>query len=159
MAKQAVLLVNLGSPDSTSVADVRRYLDEFLSDDRVIDKPKPVQQFVLKAFILPKRPKASAHAYASIWTPEGSPLIVTSRNLQRLVQEQVARHGAHRGEHALVADAALGAQALDHAVAGALRGHAQALGLGLEVEAWGHAPPFRLSPRPPTQLATFSSAW
>lgn len=88
MAKQAVLLVNLGSPDSTSVADVRRYLDEFLSDDRVIDKPKPVQQFVLKAFILPKRPKASAHAYASIWTPEGSPLIVTSRNLQRLVQEQ-----------------------------------------------------------------------
>ena len=78
---------------------------------------------------------------------------------QRLVQEQVARHGAHRGEHALVADAALGAQALDHAVAGALRGHAQALCLGLEVEAWGHAPPFMLSPRPPTQLATFSSAW
>ena len=87
MAKQAALLVNLGSPDSTSVPDVRRYLDEFLSDDRVIDKPKPIQQFVLKCFILPKRPKASAHAYSSIWTPDGSPLIVTSKNLQRLVQE------------------------------------------------------------------------
>lgn len=86
MPKQAVLLVNLGSPDSTSVDDVRRYLDEFLSDDRVIDKPKPIQQFVLKCFILPKRPKQSAHAYSTIWTDEGSPLMVTSRNLQRLVQ-------------------------------------------------------------------------
>ena len=76
-----------------------------------------------------------------------------------IVEEQVPRHRAHGGEHALVADAAFGAQALDHAVAGALRGHAQALRFGLEVEAWGHAPPFRLSPRPPTQLATFSSAW
>jgi len=88
MAKSAVLLVNLGSPDSTSVPDVRRYLDEFLSDDRVIDKPKLIQQFVLKCFILPKRPKASAHAYESIWTPEGSPLIVTSKALRRLVQER-----------------------------------------------------------------------
>jgi len=89
MAKQAALLVNLGSPDSTSVPDVRRYLDEFLSDDRVLDSPKLIQQFVLKCFILPKRPKASAHAYSSVWTPEGSPLIVTSKALQRLVQAQV----------------------------------------------------------------------
>ncbi|RME66606.1 MAG: ferrochelatase [Verrucomicrobia bacterium] len=89
MPKKAALLVNLGSPDSTSEADVRRYLDEFLSDDRVIDSPKLIQQFVLKCFILPKRPKQSAHAYATIWTPEGSPLMVTSRNLQRLVQERV----------------------------------------------------------------------
>ncbi len=89
MAKQAVLLVNLGSPDSTSVPDVRRYLDEFLSDDRVLDIPKPIQQFVLKCFILPRRPKRSAHAYATIWQPEGSPLMVTSRRLQALVQEGV----------------------------------------------------------------------
>ena len=92
MRENAVLLVNLGSPASTSVADVREYLREFLSDDRVIDSPKPVQQFVLNCFILPKRPKRSAEAYASIWTDEGSPLIVTSRNVQRLLQEKVEPH-------------------------------------------------------------------
>jgi protoporphyrin/coproporphyrin ferrochelatase len=89
MAKQAVLLVNLGSPDSTSVSDVRRYLDEFLSDDRVLDSWKPVQQFVLRCFILPSRPKRSAHAYSTIWTPEGSPLMVLSRKLRDRVQTQV----------------------------------------------------------------------
>jgi protoporphyrin/coproporphyrin ferrochelatase len=89
MPKQAVLLVNLGSPDSTSVADVRRYLEEFLSDDRVLDAPKIIQQLVLRLQILPKRPKLSAHAYATIWQPEGSPLMVTSRHLQRLVQADV----------------------------------------------------------------------
>ena len=76
MAQRAVLLVNLGSPDSTSVPDVRRYLDEFLSDDRVLDKPKLLQQFVLRCFILPRRPQASAHAYRTIWQPGGSPLLV-----------------------------------------------------------------------------------
>lgn len=89
MARQAVLLVNLGSPDSTSVADVRRYLDEFLSDDRVLDTWKPIQQFVLKCFILPKRPKQSAHAYSKIWLPEGSPLTNTSRRLRTLVADGV----------------------------------------------------------------------
>jgi len=89
MPEKAVLLVNLGSPDSPSVPDVRRYLREFLSDDRVIDAPKPIQQFVLNCFILPKRPKQSAEAYHSIWTDEGSPLIVTSRNLQALLQDQL----------------------------------------------------------------------
>jgi len=88
MPDKAVLLVNLGSPDSTSVEDVRRYLKEFLSDDRVIDTPKLIQQFVLNCFILPKRPKQSAEAYASIWTDEGSPLIVTSKKLQNLLQER-----------------------------------------------------------------------
>jgi ferrochelatase len=90
MAKQAVLLVNLGSPDSTSVPDVRRYLDEFLSDDRVLDSWKPIQQFVLRCFILPSRPKRSAHAYSTIWTPEGSPLMVLSKKLRELVQAQVS---------------------------------------------------------------------
>jgi hypothetical protein len=78
---------------------------------------------------------------------------------QRFIDEKVARHGAHGGEHALVADAAFGAQALDHPVAGALRGHAQALTGRLAVETGRHAEGFRPSPRPPTQLATFSSAW
>lgn len=89
MSENAVLLVNLGSPDSTSVEDVRKYLREFLSDDRVLDSPKLVQQFVLNCFILPSRPKKSAEAYRSIWTPEGSPLIVISQKLQALLQDKV----------------------------------------------------------------------
>ena len=89
MRENAVLLVNLGSPDSTSVPDVRRYLREFLSDDRVLDTSKPIQQFVLNCFILPSRPKKSAEAYSSIWKPEGSPLIITSKNLQQLLQEKI----------------------------------------------------------------------
>jgi ferrochelatase len=90
MAKRAVLLVNLGSPDSTSIRDVRSYLNEFLSDDRVLDRPKPIQQFVLKCFILPKRPKQSAHAYQKIWRPEGSPLMVISREVQKLLADRVS---------------------------------------------------------------------
>jgi ferrochelatase len=89
MAKRAVLLVNLGSPDSTSIRDVRSYLNEFLSDDRVLDLPKPIQQFVLKCFILPKRPKQSAHAYQRIWRSEGSPLLVISRQVRKLLGERV----------------------------------------------------------------------
>ena len=73
-----------------SVKDVRRYLNEFLSDDRVLDSPKPIQQFVLKCFILPNRPKKSAHAYSTIWQPEGSPLMITSKRLQALVQDGIS---------------------------------------------------------------------
>jgi ferrochelatase len=87
--RRAVLLVNLGSPDSPSVPDVRRYLREFLSDDRVLDAPKIIQQFVLNCIILPFRPKKSAEAYATIWKPEGSPLVLTSIEVQRLLAERV----------------------------------------------------------------------
>ncbi|HET6305438.1 MAG TPA: ferrochelatase, partial [Myxococcota bacterium] len=76
-----VLLVNLGTPASPSVGDVRRYLREFLSDPRVIDLAAPARWWLLNAVILPFRPRRSAHAYASIWTPEGSPLLVHSRAL------------------------------------------------------------------------------
>lgn len=86
MAKPAVLLLNLGSPDSPSVPDVRRYLREFLWDERVLDAPAPVRWVVLNLFILPFRPKNSAEAYAKVWTPEGSPLIATSRHVQQKVQ-------------------------------------------------------------------------
>lgn len=89
MTENAVLLVNLGSPDSTSTEDVRRYLKEFLSDDRVIDSPKLIQQTVLNCFILPTRPKQSAAAYKKVWTEQGSPLIVTSKNLQALLQDKI----------------------------------------------------------------------
>ncbi|HTJ79342.1 MAG TPA: ferrochelatase [Rariglobus sp.] len=81
-SKRAVLLVNLGSPDSTSVPDVRRYLREFLGDERVLDMPAALRWLLLEGIILRTRPKKSAHAYEQIWTPEGSPLIVTSKKVR-----------------------------------------------------------------------------
>lgn len=86
---KAILLVNLGSPDSPSVPDVRRYLNEFLMDARVIDVAWPLRRFIV-GMILINRPKESAHAYQSIWTPAGSPLIVTSRNVQKKLQARVS---------------------------------------------------------------------
>jgi ferrochelatase len=86
---KAVLLVNLGSPDSPSVPDVRRYLNEFLMDGRVIDVAWPLRRFIV-GMILINRPKESAHAYHSIWTQEGSPLIVTSQKVQKLLQGRVS---------------------------------------------------------------------
>ena len=83
MPKRAVLLVNLGSPKSTSVADVRSYLREFLGDERVIDLPKPLRWLLLEGIILRTRPKKSAHAYQSIWTKDGSPLVLTSISVQK----------------------------------------------------------------------------
>ncbi len=84
---KAVLLLNLGSPDSTSVGDVRRYLREFLMDERVLDAPWLIRAMVVYLFILPFRPKQSAHAYEQVWTPEGSPLTVISRKQRKLLQE------------------------------------------------------------------------
>jgi ferrochelatase len=90
MAQSAVLLVNLGSPVSTSVADVHRYLAEFLGDERVLDAPpQPLRWLLLNGIILRTRPQRSAHAYASIWTPQGSPLIVTSRRVRDLLQARL----------------------------------------------------------------------
>lgn len=84
MPKRAVLLVNLGSPESTAVADVRRYLHEFLGDERVIDRPpQPFRHMLVHWIIVPRRSPNSAHAYDRIWTPEGSPLIAISRSVQR----------------------------------------------------------------------------
>jgi len=84
MSKRAVLLVNLGSPESTAVADVGRYLREFLGDERVIDRPaQPFRSFLVNRIIIPRRVKKSAHAYEQIWQPEGSPLVLTSRRVQR----------------------------------------------------------------------------
>lgn len=83
---KGILLVNLGSPDSTTIPDVRRYLDQFLMDGRVIDSPWLIRRFVV-GMILINRPKETSHAYKKIWLPEGSPLIVTSRNVQKKLQE------------------------------------------------------------------------
>lgn len=86
---KGVLLVNLGSPDSPAVPDVRRYLREFLMDGRVLDAPWPVRFGIVHFAILPFRPKASAEAYHKIWTPAGSPLVVTSRNVLAKLQPRV----------------------------------------------------------------------
>jgi ferrochelatase len=87
---KAVLLVNLGSPDSPSVAHVRRYLREFLMDARVLDVNWLVRFCIVQFAILPSRPKQSAHAYQSIWTAEGSPLVVTSRKVQARLQKRLS---------------------------------------------------------------------
>lgn len=87
MSKKGILLVNLGSPDSPEVKDVKPYLDEFLMDERVIDAPYWLRNLLVRGIILNTRPKKSAEAYKSIWWEEGSPLIVISERLQAEVQK------------------------------------------------------------------------
>jgi ferrochelatase len=87
---KGVLLVNLGSPDSPSVSDVRRYLREFLMDPLVLDMNWLLRFAVVHFAILPSRPKQSAHSYQKIWTPEGSPLVVISKNVQRQLQAKLS---------------------------------------------------------------------
>ncbi|WMW77752.1 ferrochelatase [Flavobacterium sp. 20NA77.7] len=87
--KKGVLLVNLGSPDSTATKDVKKYLGEFLMDERVIDIPYLVRALLVKGIILNTRPRKSAKAYRKIWWPEGSPLIVLSKRLHKKVQEKI----------------------------------------------------------------------
>lgn len=89
MNDKGFLLINLGSPDSPAVPDVRRYLREFLMDGRVLDAPWPIRWGIVNLAILPKRPAESAHAYQTIWTPEGSPLVVTSQRLQAAVAKEL----------------------------------------------------------------------
>lgn len=89
MAKKAVLLLNLGSPASTKVGDVRRYLREFLMDSRVIDSPAFQRAMVVHLVILPFRAKRTAEAYRQIWRPDGSPLLIMSSRQRDLVQAEV----------------------------------------------------------------------
>jgi ferrochelatase len=84
-----VLLLNLGTPNSPSVSDVRRYLREFLSDPRVIDIPALPRWLLLNGVILPFRPRTSAKAYQQVWTREGSPLLVHSRGLTHGVAKRL----------------------------------------------------------------------
>jgi len=89
MSNKAVLLVNLGSPDSCEVADVRQYLDEFLMDGNVIDVPWLLRAIIVKGLILPSRPKDSAKAYKKIWTVNGSPLIVISNKVKDKLKNHI----------------------------------------------------------------------
>jgi ferrochelatase len=87
--KRGIVLMNLGSPNSTSVKDVRVYLDEFLMDKRVIDMPYLLRALLVKGIIVPFRAPKSAVAYQSIWTEDGSPLIVVTKQLRDALQQQV----------------------------------------------------------------------
>ena len=87
--KRAILLMNLGSPDSTATRDVRTYLMEFLMDKRVIDYPWLFRQILVGGLIVPFRAAKSAEAYSTIWTKEGSPLIVLTQQLQAALQQVV----------------------------------------------------------------------
>ena len=82
------MLVNLGSPASTKTRDVRRFLREFLGDPRVVNLPRWLWWLILNLFILPFRPRKSAHAYRAIWTSEGSPLVVFSHQLTAKLAER-----------------------------------------------------------------------
>jgi protoporphyrin/coproporphyrin ferrochelatase len=89
MSRKGVLLVNLGSPDSPSVRDVRRYLRQFLMDGRVMDLSYVPRFLLVHGCILPFRPKESAEAYHKIWWKEGSPLVVITRRVGEQLRERL----------------------------------------------------------------------
>lgn len=89
----AVLLLNLGTPAAPTVPAVRRYLAQFLSDPRVIEQPRWLWWLVLHGVILRLRPRRSARAYASIWSDEGSPLLVLSRRLAQALGQTLQGRG------------------------------------------------------------------
>lgn len=84
-----VLLVNLGTPASFNPKDVKRYLTEFLTDKRVVDLPFIKRNLLVRGVIIPKRYKESARLYKSIWTKEGSPLLVYGKKVETLLQEKL----------------------------------------------------------------------
>lgn len=89
MTREAVLLVNLGSPASPRPADVKPYLDEFLMDPYVLDIPTPLRALLVRGLILNTRPRATGAAYEKIWTSEGSPLVVMSRHTQSALEAEL----------------------------------------------------------------------
>lgn len=89
MAKKGILLINLGSPRSTAVKDVKEYLDEFLMDEKVIDYRWIFRALLVQGIILKTRPAKSAEAYKTVWTDEGSPLIVITKKVQQKLQNLV----------------------------------------------------------------------
>ena len=94
--KTGVLLINLGTPDSPSVKDVRSYLSQFLNDRRVIDIPWLWRKILVNIVIVPFRAPKSAHIYKKLWTPEGSPLLYYSIAAQNLLQAELGEsYGVH----------------------------------------------------------------
>jgi ferrochelatase len=93
--RTAILLCNLGTPDAPTAPALRRYLAEFLGDHRVVEIPKPIWWLILHGIILRVRPAKSAAKYASIWTPEGSPLKVWTEKQAQGLQDWLTRQGHH----------------------------------------------------------------
>ena len=87
--KTGVLICNLGTPETYKTKDVRRFLRQFLSDGRVIEIPKIIWWFILNGIILTLRPSKSAKLYKSVWTKEGSPLLVLSKKLTEKLKKTV----------------------------------------------------------------------
>jgi ferrochelatase len=87
--EKALLLMNLGSPDAAEVKAVRRYLNEFLMDSRVLDFPAVFRYILVHGIITPFRAPASTAAYSKVWTNEGSPLVVLTHKLAAAVQQKV----------------------------------------------------------------------
>ncbi len=104
----AVLAVNLGTPETPTAPAVRRYLAEFLSDRRVVAIPPLLWQPLLRGLILPLRSSRSAAKYAQVWLPDGSPLMVHTRQLaqamQALLPTLTVRHAMRYGEPALASE-------------------------------------------------------
>lgn len=87
---KGIILMNLGSPDSTQVKDVRRYLSQFLMDKRVIDYPYIFRKVLVDGLIVPSRAPKSAEAYDTIWTKDGSPLIVWTQKLEKSLENKLS---------------------------------------------------------------------
>ncbi len=85
-----VLLANLGTPQAPTAKALRPYLRQFLSDPRVIEVPKLLWSFILNAFVLTTRPRKSAEAYRTVWTEEGSPLLVIAMQQRDLIRRELA---------------------------------------------------------------------
>ena len=91
----AILLCNLGTPDAPTPAALRRYLAEFLGDHRVVEIPRPIWWLILHGIILRLRPAKSAAKYATIWTPDGSPLKVWTEKQAQSLQAWMLQQGHH----------------------------------------------------------------
>ncbi len=89
MGKKGVLLVNLGTPDSPETKDIRKYLDQFLMDERVIDFSKFKRTLLVKGIIVPFRSPKTAKLYKEIWDENGSPLLYHSKVQAQLLQEKL----------------------------------------------------------------------
>ena len=94
-SRTAILLVNLGTPEAPTAPALRRYLKQFLSDPRVVEIPRVIWWPILNGIILNVRPRKSAEKYASIWTPEGSPLKVHTERQAKLLAGELGERG-HR---------------------------------------------------------------
>ncbi|MBA4263436.1 MAG: ferrochelatase [Comamonadaceae bacterium] len=91
--RTAIVLCNLGTPDEPTAPALRRYLGEFLADHRVVEIPKAIWWLILHGIILRVRPRKSAEKYASIWTPEGSPLKVWTEKQATLLRGYLGERG------------------------------------------------------------------